>query len=282
VLGDVVDLLRCPACGDDLTEADTALRCPAGHSFDVARQGYVNLVPGRADTPEMVEARDAFLGAGHFRPLTAALAAEASHVDDATVVVDLGAGTGHHLAGVLDALPDARGIAIDASPAALRRAARAHERAAAIGADAWKPLPLKDGVAALVLSVFAPRNASDIARILAAGRGADAGQDGSLLAVTPTTRHLHELVGPLGLLSVPDDKQDRLDEQLSSHFRLAARRTIEHAMFLTRDESAQIVRMGPSAWHVDERSVAERLALLPEPLTVTASMTLSRYVRART
>ena len=38
--------------------------------------------------------------------------------------------------------PDARGIAIDASPAALRRAARAHERAAAVGADAWKPLPL--------------------------------------------------------------------------------------------------------------------------------------------
>ena len=56
--------------------------------------------------------------------------------------MDVGAGTGHHLAAVLDALPDARGIAIDASPAALRRAARAHERAAAVGADAWKPLPL--------------------------------------------------------------------------------------------------------------------------------------------
>ena len=53
-------------------------------------------------------------------------------------------------------------------------------------------------------------------------------------------------------------------------------------MFLTRDEAAQIVRMGPSAWHVDEQSVAERLAALPDPLTVTASVTLSRYVRART
>ena len=52
-------------------------------------------------------------------------------------------------------------------------------------------------------------------------------------------------------------------------------------MFLTSEESAQLVRMGPSAWHVDERSVAERLAMLPDPLTVTASMTLSRYVRRR-
>jgi 23S rRNA (guanine745-N1)-methyltransferase len=277
VLGDVVDLLRCPVCGDDLTGTDAALRCPAGHSFDIARQGYVNLVPGRADTPEMVEARDLFLRAGHFRPLTAALAEEAASIAESPArgaVVDLGAGTGHHLSGMLDALPEAQGIAIDASAAALRRAARAHERAAAVGADAWKPLPLRDGIATIVLSVFAPRNAGEMARVLAPA--------GQLLAVTPTTRHLHELVGPLGLLSVPDDKEDRLDEQLSSHFTLAARRTIEHAMFLTRDECAQIVRMGPSAWHVDEQSVAERLALLPDPLTVTASMTLSRYVRGRT
>ena len=192
-------------------------------------------------------------------------------------MLDIGAGTGHHLAAMLDALPGARGIAIDASPAALRRAARAHERAAAVGADAWKPLPLRDGIATIVLSVFAPRNASEMARLLAPPASGSPG--GVLLAVTPTTRHLHELVGPLGLLSVPDDKEDRLDAQLGSHFDLASRRTIEHAMFLTRDECAQLVRMGPSAWHVDEQSVDQRLGALPEPLTVTASMTLSGYAR---
>jgi 23S rRNA (guanine745-N1)-methyltransferase len=110
-----------------------------------------------------------------------------------------------------------------------------------------------------------------MARILAPG--------GALMAVTPTTRHLAELVGPLGLLSVPDDKEDRLDAQLASRFTLTERRVIEHAMFLTRDEAAQIVRMGPSAWHVDEQAVAASLAALPDPLTVTASVTLSRYVR---
>jgi 23S rRNA (guanine745-N1)-methyltransferase len=240
----------------------------------------VNLVPGRADTPEMVEARDAFLSAGHYRRLSEALAAEAAKAiggerASGGAVADLGAGTGHHLAAVLDALPDCRGIAIDASTAALRRAARNHERAAAVGADVWKPLPLADGVAALVLSVFAPRNAAEMARILAPSTTSAPG--GSLLAVTPTTRHLHELVGPLGLLSVPDDKEDRLDAQLASRFALAGRRAIEHAMFLTRDECAQLVRMGPSAWHVDERSVEDRLSALPDPLTVTASMTLSVF-----
>src|SRR3954452_18171067 len=116
VLADVVDLLRCPVCGDALGEAGGALRCPAGHSFDIARQGYVNLVPGRADTPEMVDARDAFLRAGHFRPLATALAEEARSAAGAgggAVVVDLGAGTGYYLARVLDAVPGARGVAVD-------------------------------------------------------------------------------------------------------------------------------------------------------------------------
>jgi 23S rRNA (guanine745-N1)-methyltransferase len=189
--------------------------------------------------------------------------------------VDVGAGTGHYLARVLDALPEARGLAVDASPAALRRAARAHERGAAIGADAWKALPLRDGIASTVLSVFAPRNAGEMARILRPRSSSAPG--GRLLAVTPTTRHLHELVGPLGLLSVPEDKEDRLDAQLAGHLELAGRRTIEHAMFLTRDECAQLVRMGPSAWHVDERTLAERLTALPDPLTVTVSVTLSVF-----
>jgi 23S rRNA (guanine745-N1)-methyltransferase len=273
MLGDVVDLLRCPVCGDGLALGDGALRCDAGHSFDVARQGYANLVPGAGDTAEMVEAREAFLGAGHYRRLTGALVETALRVEAPGAVVDVGSASGHHLAYVLAAPPARVGVALDTSTAALRRAARIHPRAAALGADAWKPFPLRDGIAAIVLSVFAPRNAEEMARILA--------PDGSLMAVTPTTRHLYELVGPLGLLSVPDDKEDRLEEQLASHFALDSRRTIEHAMFLTREESALLVRMGPSAWHVDEQAVAAGLAALPDPLTVTASMTISVFAPRR-
>jgi len=239
VLAQALDLLRCPVCAGQLLESDGALRCPSGHSFDIARQGYVNLVPGAGDSAGMVEARQEFLAAGHYRRLAEELAKEATAVGAPGVVLDVGAGTGHYLARVLDARPERVGLALDTSSAALRRAVRAHPRAAAAGADAWKPLPLRDEVAALILSVFAPRN---------------------------------------GLLSVPDEKADRLDEQLAPNFELSGRRTVEHSMFLAREEAAQLVRMGPSAWHVDEQTVAERLALLPDPLTVTASVTLSRYL----
>ena len=144
--------------------------------------------------------------AGHFQPLATALGA-AEHVGAPAPVVDLGAGTGWYLARVLDRLPAAAGLALDVSKPALRRAARAHARAAAVGCDAWGPLPLRDGVADAVLNVFAPRNAAEIARVLR--------RDGAALIVTAAAGHLEELVGPLGLIGVDPDKEERLDEQIA-------------------------------------------------------------------
>ncbi len=59
--------LRCPVCQSSLSYEAGSLRCPAGHSFDVAKQGYVNLLgkpPKNADTPDMVAARERFLAGG--------------------------------------------------------------------------------------------------------------------------------------------------------------------------------------------------------------------------
>jgi len=83
VLGDVLRFLVCSLCGEALAQRDAAVGCRRGHSFDVARQGYVNLLPGGrsvpgGDTPDMVSARAGFLAAGHFAPVAAALAEEAA------------------------------------------------------------------------------------------------------------------------------------------------------------------------------------------------------------
>src|SRR2546430_3204026 len=81
----VVKALRCSICGDAVELADRSLRCPRRHSFDLARQGYVNLlharVPaGTADTTEMVAARDQFLAAGHYAPLAGLLSEQATEM----------------------------------------------------------------------------------------------------------------------------------------------------------------------------------------------------------
>ncbi|MDF1543430.1 MAG: hypothetical protein P1P71_10015, partial [Anaerosomatales bacterium] len=76
MLADVIGCLACPHCGGALAlaEAGRTMRCDAGHSFDIARQGYASLLAGdahtgTADTAEMVAAREAFLSAGHYEPL---------------------------------------------------------------------------------------------------------------------------------------------------------------------------------------------------------------------
>lgn len=275
MLQDIERYLTCPHCGLGLAlGADgRGLRCAEGHVFDVAKQGYVSLLPGDAhtgtgDTAAMVTARADFLAAGHYRPIAQALAAAAAGESDG-LVADLGAGTGYYLAHVLDALPDACGAALDISKFALRRAARLHERLGAVVCDAWRPLPLADGCADLVLNVFAPRNGPEIRRVLRPG--------GRLLLVSPTSRHLRELVGALGLLSVDEDKERRIDEKLSPWLELVDRTELEFPLRLSHADAAAVVGMGPNAWHTDAARIAAGLAALPEPVTVTGSVQLAVY-----
>ncbi|MEV0610514.1 putative RNA methyltransferase [Polymorphospora rubra] len=279
----VTTYLRCPVCRQPLAAvpagAARALRCPRGHSFDLARQGYVNLTAGRVthtgDTAEMVAARDAFLSAGHYDFVSRALAdasagaVAAAAAGGSPLVVDAGAGTGRHLAAVLDAAPDAVGLALDVSKPAVRRAARAHPRAAAALADSWGTLPIADGAAAVLLNVFAPRNGAEFRRVLR--------PDGTLLVVTPADDHLAELVDRLDLLRVDPAKADRVAGSLADHFEPAERSTHRRTLPLDRAQVRTLVGMGPSAWHTDGHGLDARIAGLAEPVEVTASVVLGRY-----
>jgi 23S rRNA (guanine745-N1)-methyltransferase len=279
VLDDALDVLACPHCAGPLTRLGGSVTCPNGHAFDVARSGYLSLLPGdaqlgSADTAEMVAAREAFLAAGHFEPLAEALAGEAERALGVAAgraghspgcVIDLGAGTGWYLARVLDRLPGRIGLALDLSKHALRRAARAHERIAAVACDAWRPLPVRDDVAALVLSVFAPRNGPEIARALQPG--------GALTVVTPTGRHLAELVEAHGLLTVDERKEERLAATLDAHLDLERRIEHEWSLDLAPEDVANAVAMGPSARHVTPREAGSAAP-------VTASLAISIYRRA--
>ncbi len=305
MLADIVEHLICPVCGDGLDLDERALRCPRGHTFDVARQGYVSLltgsrVPGTADSAAMVAAREAFLGAGHFDPLAEAVAAAcrtgsgdghgsgdgrlagaggpygagavgAGANAGVKVVADAGAGTGHYLARALDRLPGAVGIALDVSKHAVRRAARAHPRLGAVVADVWRPLPVRSGSVDVLLNVFAPRNGAEFARVLR--------ESGTLIVVTPTSRHLEPLVERLGLLSVDESKERRVAESLSDAFVETGRSVHEFGMTLGHGAVEAVVGMGPSAWHTDSHVMRSRIAELPETSEVMASFRMSIFQR---
>jgi 23S rRNA (guanine745-N1)-methyltransferase len=266
MLDDVLPLLRCPHCGRSLEARGRTVRCSEQHTF--ARQGYVSLLPGgarlgSADTADQVAARARFLAAGHFDPLAGAIATEAEraleHGPDGCLL-DAGAGTGFYLSRVLERLPGRTGLALDLSKHALRRAARAHPRIGAVAANAWRTLPVRDAAAAVAMSVFAPRNGAELARVLAPG--------GALIVVTPTRRHLTELVEALGLLTVDERKRERLAAKLDPYFGDPRVSTLEWTLELSPEEALDAVAMGPSAVHAAPASP-------PEPVAVTASVELS-------
>jgi 23S rRNA (guanine745-N1)-methyltransferase len=269
VRADIVEHLRCPVCGAGLHTAAGSLRCLAGHAFDQARQGYIDLTGGRlthaGDTADMISARQSLLAAGHFRVLTDALVAAVGDQPPG-LVVDVGAGTGQHLAAVLDARPDDLGLAVDVSKPALRRAARAHPRLGAVRADAWRGLPVADGAAGVVLDVFAPRSGREFRRILR--------PDGVLVVVTPAPAHLGELVEALDLVRVDPDKSERLSAALGPWFARADERRHEWPLRLSAAEARSAVAMGPSAWHTDPQRLE---TLVTGPLTVTAAVDVSRW-----
>ncbi|SNR73345.1 putative RNA methyltransferase [Blastococcus mobilis] len=271
-----VALLACPVCRSALAvvPGGTGLRCEVGHLFDRARHGHVTLLapahrPPSGDSAEMVADRVAFLGSGHYAGITAALADAVLADGPPAALLDLGGGTGHHLAGVLDRAPEAVGVVLDSSPYAARRAARAHTRAVAVVADSWARLPVRDDAVDRVLVVFAPRNGPEIARVLR--------PDGRLLVVTPAADHLAELVGPLELLRVDPDKSARLAATLEPQLTRVRSTTYRRRLTLSRPAATSLVGMGPHARHTTPAAIGAKLAALPDPLVVTVSVDVTTY-----
>lgn len=186
----------------------------------------------------MVADRVAFLATGHFAPIAGLVAGEAS----GDVVVEPGAGPGYYLAAVLAhrGLP-ARGVATDLSAYACRRSAKL-PRVGAVVADTWAGLPVRNRVADTVLTVFAPRNWAEFARICAPG--------GRILVVTPLPDHLAEVRRTRGLLTIEEGKHERLltDARAASLVH-EGHRNLTYPITLSARQEASLIGMGPNAFH---------------------------------
>jgi 23S rRNA (guanine745-N1)-methyltransferase len=244
-------LLRCPVCRADLTPAPGALVCANRHGFDLARDGYVNLLGGSrrrtaagGDTAAQLRHRAAFHRAGHVRPLIEQVAAHvrpARSTNDVTVL-DAGCGSGDVLAGLLAHIgAPTIGLGLDIAVDAARMAARCWPEPGFAVADLWAPWPVRDGATDVLISSFAPKNFPEMARVLRHG--------GWLGLVYPGPDHLGELVARFGLLRPHAGKAER--------YRDATRRTIgpvdaTRLRYRVRLDSAAIrdaVAMGPAARH---------------------------------
>ncbi len=215
----------CPVrhCGQRLTHAGRTWRCPDGHTFDIARSGYVNLLqpqdrkaaaPG--DAKAAVDARMRLLDAGVGMGLFQAVADRAGTfgLPAGSVVAELGSGTGHAL-GPLVTRYGWTGIGIDLAASAAERAARRHPHVTWVVANADRRLPLADHSVALVLSLHARRNPAECARVLKPG--------GRLVVAVPAADDLLELREAVQGAGVERDRTSALVTEHAPAFTLLER-----------------------------------------------------------
>ena len=264
--------LVCPVCGGALALVGRALRCEAGHTFDVAREGYVNLrLSGKGhakvtgDTRAMLQARRRFLAAGHYAPLMDAVsrivAEGLGEVEGETAaIVDVGCGEGSYLGRLAEDLrarpdlPPVRLFGVDASKDAARLAAGRHKRARFVVADVNRGLPFAPGSVHVLLNLFAPRNAAAFAQVMAPGA--------LLLVVLPGAQHLLSLRRTFDLLGIEPGKQASVAAQLADDFALTRVERLSHTLTLAQSALTDLVMMTPSAWRL---TPAQQAALTATP-----------------
>ena len=234
------------------------LTCTNSHTFDIAREGYVNLLrkklPG--DTKEMLIARRNFLEQGYYQPLSDAInflvSAALGPETPSFNILDAGFGEGYYLgrlqAYLANQMPRTQCcyMGLDISKEAIRMAAKKYKAAQFMVANLKERLVFADDAFHVLLNIFAPRNIDEFARVLIPG--------GIAIIVIPAPTHLLQLRSTFHLLNIEENKQQHVIEQFAGQFELVDSRTIEYKVRLSRAAMMQAILMTPNYWHMPDET----------------------------
>ncbi len=259
-------LFVCPICGNVLLREPGRYTCPSGHSFDLAREGYVNLLPANrqhsktpGDDKEMAAARTRFLNGGWYEPLREALCALVKKYAPASpALLDAGCGEGWYTAALAETVSAKGGqtAGVDLSKPAVKKAARRCP-AGEIAVASVYHLPLGDGSVDLLTDCFSPLAADEFYRVLKPG--------GKFLYVVPGPRHLWELKSVL--YEHPYENEEKQEEYPGFHYLEVV--PVECCFTLPNQEAIQdLFRMTPYYWKTPKEGGTQLAAL--DTLTVTA------------
>ncbi len=276
--------LACPLDGEPLQVEGRVWRCAAGHSFDVAKQGYVNLLPVQqkrsadpGDSKAMVAARRRFLDAGYYQPIADAVSSAVfSHVpweagDAPLCCLDAGCGEGYYLRGLARALPDEASLSLmglDISKWAVQAAAKQDDKASpqsrwVVGSNA--NLPVTSGTLDRVMCMFGFPVHREFARVLKPG--------GLLIQVEAGADHLRELRDII-YPSLRSERDSPLEQP--EGFRHFDTETLRYALTLDDEEAvADLLAMTPHFYRASAEG-REKAAQL-KAITVTLDVRIVRW-----
>jgi 23S rRNA (guanine745-N1)-methyltransferase len=268
-------LLACPMDGLPLTREQGSWHCPTGHSFDIARQGYINLLPVQnkrskdpGDSKEMVHARQAFLSAGYYQPIADAVSdlVNASVPADRTVsILDAGCGEGYYLRELLKTRLTHSGsrlhlTGVDISKWAVMAAARQDKSADwIVGSNA--NLPLLSASQDIILCLFGFPVYPEFNRVLTA--------DGLLIKVDAGAEHLIELRE----IIYPCIKAANQPENTPPGFTPLEQHSLRYTIRLTsQTQISRLLTMTPHLYRINAEGRARAEALSEISLTVNVQV----------
>ncbi len=274
--------LICPVCREALRLENRVYSCNNNHSFDVAKDGYVNLLlthqrksknPG--DDKAMIQARRRFFDSGAFDPLAKHLkrvlkpritdsnGSQQQNPAPHPSILDCGCGEGH----LLGTLSGNR-FGVDVSKEAIRYAAKRHKEITWIVANGMRELPFANDSMDHILSILAPRNNEEFARVLKPG--------GTLILGVPGPKHLIELRSKLtDHASAFEEKADEAAGKCASHFREMIRETFTYPQTLNQTQILDLIQMTPLFWNSSPEA-KEKIRQIEE-LTITISFALIHF-----
>ena len=256
----------CPVCRQMLQRQGQSWRCAAGHSYDVAKQGYVNLhvvqhknskTPG--DTPESVAARNHFLEAGFYAPLQQALLQQLAQIQPQTLL-DIGCGEGYYTAAMQTQVA-AQCVGVDIAKNAVQRAAKRSQAVTWVVATG-ATLPVMDGSMDVCSSLFSPIPVAEILRVLR--------PKGYLVIATPAANHLQALRAAL-FDRVEPHQPEKFLNALHVDFELKQAEIICSDMTLAQQDVQQLIAMTPYAY----KAKPEKIQALLETYKPCATSTVS-------
>jgi len=233
----------CPLCHSPLVQTANSFCCDQRHQFDVAREGYLNLLPVQhkrskepGDSSEMIQARRAFLDAGHYLPLREAICNTLQGLSP-EVLLDIGCGEGYYTGAFAAVRADIGGetYGLDVSKVAIRYAAKRYRDVRFCVASSQR-LPFADNSMDAIVRIFAPCNAAELARVVKPG--------GVVITATPGPRHLYQL-------------KELIYQQVELHHEVSEvmpgfilKQALQPAwnMTLTGEQAVTLLQMTPFAW----------------------------------
>ncbi|WP_461534670.1 putative RNA methyltransferase [Spongorhabdus nitratireducens] len=259
--------LTCPICKDPLVATDNSIRCSNNHSFDRARQGYLNLLPSHhkrtvdpGDNKLMVTARNRFLDLGCYQKPARMLTEQISKLqsdsnDPSFCVLDAGCGEGYYTASVEKICQPTALYGLDISKNAIQACCRRSKSINWLVASVSN-MPVADHSMDVIFSIFSRIDWAEFSRVLKPG--------GHVLALGPGSNHLLELRQAI-YGEVRSYKTDKLLKELPESIVAESVTPVQDRFTLESSQAIQdLLAMTPHYWHIkpEQREKLEQLNIL--------------------